>query len=58
MESEDKKNGAPLSEEAIALIEAELLRATAQRMIEDRNLFIGAHSPIDRQMIRSLVQRD
>jgi hypothetical protein len=58
MEADGKKDGEPLStEEAIALIEAELLRATAQRMRADRDRFLHAHRPVDRRIIRSLVRR-
>jgi hypothetical protein len=58
MKADQNKDGAPLStEEAVALIEAELLRAAAQRMLEDRERFLGAHGPIDRQVIRILVRR-
>ena len=58
MKRDPKEEGEPLStEEAIALIEAELLRATAQRMLEDREQFIQAHGSVDRQVIRGLVRR-
>ena len=58
MKADGKKDGAPLStEEAIALIEAELRRATAERLVEDPEQFRRAHGPIDRRVIRSLVRR-
>ena len=57
MKSEGKKDNAPLSEEAIALIEAELLKAAAQRMLEERDQFLRAHGPVDRHVVRNLVRR-
>jgi len=58
MKGDGKKDGAPLTtKEAVALIEAELLRATAQRMVEDRKRFLEAHGPVDRRTVRSLVRR-
>jgi hypothetical protein len=58
MKADEKKEGEPLStEEAIALIEAELLRATTQRMLEDREQFLQAHAPVDRGVVRSIIRR-
>jgi hypothetical protein len=58
MNSDGNKDDAPLSkEEAVALIEAELLKAAAERMLEDRKRFRNAHGPIDRQVIRNLIRR-
>lgn len=57
MKADGKKDGAPLSEEAIALIEEELLRAAAQRMLQERDQFLRAHGPVDRRVVRNLVRR-
>ena len=48
---------AELGDKARGPLPGELIRAMAERMIEDRQQFLDAHGPIDRKMIGNLLRR-
>jgi hypothetical protein len=48
---------AELDASSAGAVQGELVKTLAQRMLEDREQFLRAHSPVDRQVIRGLVRR-
>jgi hypothetical protein len=48
---------AEIDASSVGEVQAELVRAMAARMLEDRERFLRAHGPVDKSVIRNLVRR-